>query len=475
MQGAGEGLPGNDGPPTLLFDISKRGQGASQKQGCKELLRKLKAEYKVIMNEDMITPEILQGVSACMFYGPKDKFTEVEFEALKQYMENGGSVMFFIGEGGESKFPTNINYLLEEYGIMINNDAVVRTAFYKYHHPKESCITSGVICKDIFRVMHGNDKKEKPKGMQLEMTKPAMTIEEHEPIPFVYPFGATLTVQKPEKSVAGLIGPVPILSSGPISYPINRPLAAVAEFHKQAEDGSILAKGRLLVFGSVKFFDDEYIEAEQNFALWNTLLKWAMRQNDLDLIKVEGNAYAEIEDHHYIPDTLSLAADLKSCLQESDPIPRDFTKMFDATLFGFDTAGIPECIRLYKELSVKHEPLTLVPPQFETPMPKLQPAVFPPTLNEPAPPALDLFDLDEHFASERVRLAQLTNKCDDKDLEFYIREAGDILGVTQKLGDSRDAKHVLTYLFNQLCNYKRLNFEEVRDKHMGNEFRGDMM
>ena len=58
-----------------------------------------------------------------------------------------------------------------------------------------------------------------------------------------------------------------------------------------------------------------------------------------------------------------------------------------------------------------------VPPQFETPMPKLQPAVFPPSLNEPPAPSLDLFDLDEHFASERVRLAQLTNKCGDGDLE----------------------------------------------------------
>ena len=26
-------------------------------------------------------------------------------------------------------------------------------------------------------------------------------------------------------------------------------------------------------------------------------------------------------------------------------------------------------------------------------------------------PSLDLFDLDEHFSSEKVRLAQITNKC----------------------------------------------------------------
>ena len=37
--------------------------------------------------------------------------------------------------------------------------------------------------------------------------------------------------------------------------------------------------------------------------------------------------------------------------------------------------------------------------------------VFPPSFHELPPPALDLFDLDEHFSSERVRVAQITNKC----------------------------------------------------------------
>jgi len=119
---------------------------------------------------------------------------------------------------------------------------------------------------------------------------------------------------------------------------------------------------------------------------------------------------------------------------------------------------VPEAIQLYKQLGVKHEPLTLIPPQFETPMPPLQPAVFPPVLREPLPPALDLFDLDEQFASERVRLAQLTNKCTDNDLEFYIRQAGEILGVSEKLGDGkRGAKHILEYVFRQLVNFKKMN------------------
>ena len=41
--------------------------------------------------------------------------------------------------------------------------------------------------------------------------------------------------------------------------------------------------------------------------------------------------------------------------------------------------------------------------QFEQPLPPLLPAVFPPSLREPPPPALDLYDLDEQFASEKVK------------------------------------------------------------------------
>lgn len=115
-----------------------------------------------------------------------------------------------------------------------------------------------------------------------------------------------------------------------------------------------------------------------------------------------------------------------------EELPRDFTKMFDYDVFKFDVDLIPQAKvskpaisfslspsaslpprlakhsppiapvtqRLYETLGVPHEPLTLIPPQFECPMPKLSPATFPPAMREPAPPALDQFDLDEHFAKE---------------------------------------------------------------------------
>ena len=67
--------------------------------------------------------------------------------------------------------------------------------------------------------------------------------------------------------------------------------------------------------------------------------------------------------------------------------------------------------RAYEQLSTKHEQLALITPQFETPLPPLQPAVFPPQFRELPAPSLDLFDLDEQFSSEKARLAQITNKC----------------------------------------------------------------
>jgi intraflagellar transport protein 52 len=113
----------------------------------------------------------------------------------------------------------------------------------------------------------------------------------------------------------------------------------------------------------------------------------------------------ELSEYVHVPDITALADRLRSCLQESDDLPRDFTTLFNDKLYKFDTDLIPEAINLFQTLGVKHEPLTLIPPQFETPMPALQAAVFPPTLKELPPPSLDLYDLDEQFASERIKMS----------------------------------------------------------------------
>ena len=62
----------------------------------------------------------------------------------------------------------------------------------------------------------------------------------------MYPYGATINVRKPS---------VPILSSGPISFPANRPVAAFYSSPK---------KGKLFIVGSMQFFSDEFFEKEDN-------------------------------------------------------------------------------------------------------------------------------------------------------------------------------------------------------------------
>lgn len=46
-----------------------------------------------------------------------------QLEVLKQYLDGGGNVLVMLGEGGEIKYDTNINFLLEEFGVMVNNGA----------------------------------------------------------------------------------------------------------------------------------------------------------------------------------------------------------------------------------------------------------------------------------------------------------------------------------------------------------------
>ncbi len=81
--------------------------------------------------------------------GPREKFTETEVNNLKKYLESGGSILVLLGEGGERRFDTNINFFLEEYGIMINNDSVVRTNYHKYFHPKECLISNGILNRAV--------------------------------------------------------------------------------------------------------------------------------------------------------------------------------------------------------------------------------------------------------------------------------------------------------------------------------------
>eukprot|EP00435_Cladocopium_sp_Y103_P011961 s478_g3.t1 len=111
----------------VMFDMSKKEQG-NPSNNFKKLHRRIKQDFKVSTNKDIISLERLRAANLVIFGGPREMFSSDEFTAIKDYLSEGGSILFLLGEGGEGKSNTNVNYLLEEFGISINNDAVVSSS-----------------------------------------------------------------------------------------------------------------------------------------------------------------------------------------------------------------------------------------------------------------------------------------------------------------------------------------------------------
>ncbi len=95
------------------------------------------------------------------------------------------------------------------------------------------------------------------------------TFGHFQALSFVYPHGATLNVARPA---------VPVLSTGSVSFPLNRPVCALyknpgrqrrlSTFKKSIELLSkmflLASGGKLAVLGSGAMFSDPYLEKEDN-------------------------------------------------------------------------------------------------------------------------------------------------------------------------------------------------------------------
>lgn len=252
-----------------------------------------------------------------------------------------------------------------------------------------------------------------------------------------------------------------LLTTGPVAYPFNRPIAG----YYVNEVG-----GKILAIGSGHMFQDKYISHDTNMVLWDQFMNLL-----LDKINLHPNDLNDIEIYDYttVPDTLYLAEQPKTCLVESIDcdIPTDFKKMFDMALHSINNNLLRDVITAYEKLDVKYEPLRIIKPQFEIPLPPLQLAVFQPVFSDLAAPPLELFDLDEAFSSSKVQLSQLTNKCivaglqedgqtskgvNEKELEYFIQECGRILTICQE-DQKWSANEILHYIGVQIAQYKKVD------------------
>jgi len=383
--------------------------------------------------------EKMRSANLLVIGEPKALFTPDEINILRQYFEQGGNLLIIQGEQGDSKNSTNLNDFIKDYGIQFHGDSVVRTAFYKYFHPKQCFIDTLTIHPGFLRTIK-NVKKMKKIDLMADEGQDD-DDDDDSPLKIIYPFGQSIDISPNRQNIST------IFTSGKIAYPMNRPLCVVTT----SKNG----KGKLCAFGSVNFFDNSYIDKEENMKVIDGLIKWLLGMNNADIISPSKSI--KLNDYIYIPNIISMSDKVKSCLDEAKEPPSNFNDLFDLNMFKIDNDLVPESIELYDKLHVKHEILGIIPPQFETPLPPLQLAVFDPIIKDFPVPNLELFDLDEQFASEKIKLAQTTNKCTDEDLEYYILQCADILGISGKIDNKNDPKAVLAYVMKSLINFKKLN------------------
>ena len=83
--------------------------------------------------------------------GPRLPFTAQELQDIRRYIEEGGRAIIMMDEGGETKLNTNVNAMLEQVGISVNSDTVVRKTFHKYLHPKEAFVGNGCLSEPLVK------------------------------------------------------------------------------------------------------------------------------------------------------------------------------------------------------------------------------------------------------------------------------------------------------------------------------------
>lgn len=77
-------------------------------------------------------------------------------------------------------------------------------------------------------------------------------------------------------------------------------------------------------------------------------MKFIFGSEDDTLTAPNKKEETELAEYTHVPDITALADRLRSCLQESEDLPKDFTSMFSSELFKFDTNLVPDGIELYE-------------------------------------------------------------------------------------------------------------------------------
>jgi intraflagellar transport protein 52 len=118
----------------LVLISSCKAEKRTLRAGFKQLGRRLRASQCEVQKVDAaagLAPELLSKAAVLVFGCPTQPFTLEELDALRQYVAAGGNLLVLSSEGGEARAGTNLNYLLEEYGMSFAPDCAIQSTFRK--------------------------------------------------------------------------------------------------------------------------------------------------------------------------------------------------------------------------------------------------------------------------------------------------------------------------------------------------------
>jgi len=87
------------------------------------------------------------GMSLLVLGNPTKPLSASECQRLVQFVLEGGHLLATAAEGGFQD--CNLNSVLQQFGVAVNSDAVVRSVYHKYLHPKHVFISDGVVNRAV--------------------------------------------------------------------------------------------------------------------------------------------------------------------------------------------------------------------------------------------------------------------------------------------------------------------------------------
>ena len=333
-----------------------------------------------------LSDERLSDVSVLVIAGATSQLSPPETSAVRDFLSGGGGLLAMASANVNPS--SGAAALLRENGVEISGDAVVRTTYETYFHPKEVLVKDGVCNETLAAVTAkakaGNGGAGKANedvssvlgertGANGQTIRRASGLHQQHDDMDDDMLRSSAQVVFPHATSLGVVAPArTLMDTGSVSYPMHRPIVAACSKLRSGGGGDSDAGGRLLAFGSCCIFEDAWLDKEDNNKLMEFAFKFLKPGSGVDLGDESDDRFgaddADVNENigNPLPETAKLAERLRSCLQESEELPSDFRTLFDLNSFSFNFNHVPEAVDLYDALNVKHAPLTLIPPQFET-------------------------------------------------------------------------------------------------------------